>query len=117
MDSPYLSITDDDKLTTIANAVVARETELFHYGVNIANYEAMIETLPGGGVPADADDATREQYAWRDRLRDLLKSERSEQWKSRLVYDALLKNLPGDEARRTALIEAAKVRRAAQQGA
>jgi hypothetical protein len=110
MNTSYISITPSDKLSALAEAVIVRERELFGYGINIANYTAMLDPLPSGAAPDDADDLSREQYAWRDRLLTLLKSERLEQWKSNLAYNALLSQLPADETQRAALIEEAKAR-------
>jgi hypothetical protein len=110
MDSTYLSITSDDKLAAVANAVIVRENELLSYGVNIANYTSTLASLPEGDAASDADDFTRGQYEWRDRLRMLLQSERMERWKAETIYKALLAKLPADETQRAALIEEAKAR-------
>lgn len=106
----------------VAEAIVGREQEIFHYDLNISNYELMLASLPEGDWPAelvqyqystldnvpDEFDQIVSDYQYRDRLRSLLKTERLERSKAARIYEALLARLP--EADRSTLIAAAQAK-------
>lgn len=116
------TINQQKKYETIAEAIVGREQELFHYDLNISNYETMLAALPEGEWPEniiqyrtstldqvpDELDQTVTDYQYRDRLRLLVKTERLERSKSHKVYEALLSQLPEDQ--KESLIAAAQQR-------
>jgi hypothetical protein len=122
-------VTEDIKTAALADALVAREHEMFGYQVNIDNYTAMLAVLPTGdwpeplakwkatavaSLPAEMDDATVQQIVdlqYRDRLRSLLRTERVEQGKSRRVWEALQGQIAPDKI--DAAIDEAVIRRAA----
>jgi hypothetical protein len=118
----FYTISDQKKYDTIAEAIVGREQEIFHYELNITNYEAMLAALPSDDWPQnlvqyqratldqvpDEHDQTVTDYQYRDRLRLLVKTERLERSKSVKVYEALLAQLPEDQ--RESLIAAAHTR-------
>ena len=125
-------ITDAQKIEILADAVVGREHEVFSYDLNIANYEAMLAGLPAdewpeallkfqnvkpADLPLDLNDddyqlATTLQY--RDQLRRLLRTEKTERGKSLRVQDALKTQIPAEEY--DAAIAAAVVRRQQSMG-
>jgi hypothetical protein len=116
------TINQQKKYETIAEAIVGREQEIFHYDLNISNYEAMLAALPEGEWPEnlvqyrnstldqvpDELDQRVTDYQYRDRLRLLVKTERLERSKSYKVYEALLSQLPEDQ--KETLIAAAQQR-------
>jgi hypothetical protein len=115
----FYTINQEKHFETLAFSAVHREQEIFQYDVNIANYEAVLTSLPQGDWPEnlvqyqhstpdqipDELDQTVLDYQYRDRLRYLLKTERIERSKSFKVYEALLSQLPADQ--RETLIMAA----------
>lgn len=119
---PYYSITEEQRLNSIADQIILREGEVFSYDLNIANYTALISTLPDGdwpenivqyknatldNVPDELDDVVA-QYQLRDRFRYLIKTERAERAKSNAIYQAMITLLPED--RKQELINAAVAR-------
>lgn len=93
-----------------SNLVVAafhREMEVYQYQFNVDNYTTMLAALPADEWPShladykaasldslpwdmtDADVAAITDYQYRDRLRNLVRTERAEQSKARRVLDAL----------------------------
>lgn len=124
----YLSIDAEERYTTIADAIVSREQEVFSYQLNIDNYTAMLAassdlaeewpesiaqyknmnpTALASVVPEDLLDLVNE-YSYRDRIKFLLKTEKIEQLKSQKVLAALISQLPAD--RLTELVNAAKAK-------
>jgi hypothetical protein len=120
------TITDDYKIKTLADNVVAREYEVFGYQLNIDNYTAMLAALPTdewdalspeiqkwrGAKTEDLPESLPVEVVslvsdlqYRDRLRALLRTEAVEQNKAQRVHDALLSQIPA-EVRETALVEA-----------
>lgn len=114
--------TPEEHLSNLATNAVHREQEIYQYQVNIDNYTLMLAKLPQGEWPAkiakykgmdphsaEVPDSAVDlvtKYSYRDRLRQLLRSEKIEQSKSQLVLDALLAQLPTDQ--KDALLAAAK---------
>ena len=109
----YLSFTDADHASAVADAVVAREREIAFYDINIVNFTAMLKALPSGDAPKDADDDLRDRYDYAAELRQRLVAERRQRNRSQIVLDALLAQLPRDDEAKTAAIAAAKARTAA----
>ncbi len=124
----YLSIDNEERFTTIADAIVSREQEVFNYQLNIDNYTAMLaassdlsEEWPpeiaqfknmnpavvASTVPEDLLDLVND-YSYRDRIKFLLKTEKIEQSKSQKVLAALISQLPPD--RLNDLVAAAKTK-------
>ena len=118
----FYTITPQNTVNAIADAIVGREQELFSYDINITNYEIMLATLPQGEWPEnlaqykrstldqvpDELDETVSQYQYRDRIKTLLKTERLERNKAQRIYEALLSQIP--EADRATVIAAAQAR-------
>jgi len=120
---------EDDKLT----GIVGREKEISGYQLNIDNYAEVLKTLPtdewpieiaihkklGHDVQAlaenvpDADLPLVSDYAFRDRIVFLKKTEELEQRKSQLSYDGAIANVKAvsgdDDAALTTKIAAMKV--------
>lgn len=118
----FYTITPQNTINAVADAVVGREQELFSYDINITNYEIMLTTLPQSEWPEnlaqykrstldqvpDELDETVSQYQYRDRIKTLLKTERLERNKAQRIYEALLSQIP--EADRATVIAAAQAR-------
>lgn len=127
----YLTITEQDKLDSLAFNVVMREQEVHQYQINIDNYTQMLSVLPQGEVPAEvlpyldtpAEDLPEalsldtvqliSDYQYRKRLTYLLRTEGMEQNKSKRVLDALKAQIPADQLE--SLVAAALVKVQAQQ--
>lgn len=122
----FYSVSNADKYNILADNAVMREREIMTYDINIANYTAMVASLPEGDwpehlvqytaatldqVPDEFDDIVS-QYQYRDRLRYLIKTEKAERAKSFRVYEALIAQLPEDQ--RDALMAEAIARASAQ---
>lgn len=115
----FYTIDQQKNHETIAEAVVGREQELYHYDLNITNYTAMLSALPQDDWPEnlvqyqrstldqvpDEYDQTVSDYQYRDRLKMLLKTERLERSKAFRIYEALLNQLP-EETRADLIAEA-----------
>jgi hypothetical protein len=100
-------ITQTEHLDTLVTNAYHREKEVYQYQVNVDNYTVMLTGLPQDAIPSnlamhintetqnlpwDMDDADVQmiaQYQYRDKLRSLLRSEKVEQNKARLVLEAL----------------------------
>lgn len=106
----FYSVSNAAKNPVLADNAVMREQEIMAYDINIANYTAMLESMPNDEwpehlvqykeatldlVPDEFDDIVS-QYQYRDRIRYLLKTEKAERAKSFRVYEALLAQLPDD---------------------
>lgn len=101
-----------------------REAELYQYDLNIDNYTAMLAQLPAGDWPehlvqykGKTADQVPDEYdnevialSYRDRLRALLKTEKSERKKSELVYETLKAQLHTEKKALQAAVDAAVVR-------
>jgi hypothetical protein len=116
-------ITTQEHLNNLVVAAFHREMEVYQYQINIDNYGVMIAALPQGDWPSnllsyknattdslpesldDADVASVADYQYRDKIRNLLRSEKVEQSKARRVRDALKSQIGADY---DALIEAYK---------
>lgn len=122
----FLSINLEEKQSAIADAIIARENEIFSYQLNIDNYTAILESMSdlteewpsqisayknlvpntiASHVPVDLLDLVNE-YMYRDRIKFLLKTEKIEQSKSMRVLQALKSQLPQDKI--TELVAVAK---------
>jgi hypothetical protein len=100
-------VTQDEHLDTMVTNAYYREKEVYEYQVNVDNYTVMLTGLPQDAIPShlasyintetknlpwdmdDNDVQTIAQYQYRDKLRSLLRSEKVEQNKARLVLEAL----------------------------
>lgn len=116
-------ITNSEHQANLVSHAYARELEVYSYQINIDNYTAMLAALPSDEWPAslsgysstavadlpqslsDEDIELISDYQYRDRLRTLLRTEKTEQTKSRRVLEALKVQL-GEDA--DALIAAYK---------
>lgn len=87
---PYISITEDEVKEKLGVDIVSREQEIAAYDVNIANFEAMVEKLPKGKCPANADDYTKDDYVYRDQLIQRIKQEKIQRRRSARVFEALV---------------------------
>jgi len=128
-----ITVTLADKFAALANNLVMREQEFAQYQMNIDSYTLQLTALPQGDWPADlaawrstpttalpatlSDEevALIADYQYRDQLTGLLRAERVEQGKVRRIYDALLAQLPQDQA--SDLIAQAKAQLDAQASA
>lgn len=107
----FLTITEADKNLNLARALVSREMEIHQYDINIANYTAILASLPTDEWPDDVSEyknqpienvptnlqSTVADYSFRDRLRDLLSTENLERSKSVRVYNAIKSQIPADQ--------------------
>lgn len=124
----FHTITEQDNSDTIAENIVHREREVYHYDLNIENYEALLQTLPTEDWPEhlvqyqgktadqipDEYDYICNQLNYRDRVRGLLKTERQELAKAEAVLNVLLEKIPENE--RETKIAAALQRIKAREG-
>lgn len=116
-------ITTQEHLNNLVVAAFHREMEVYQYQINIDNYGVMLAALPQDSWPSDLltykntpsealpeslDDVVIglvSDYQYRDKIRNLLRSEKVEQSKARRVRDALKSQIGADY---DALIEAYK---------
>jgi hypothetical protein len=100
-------ITDQEHLNNLIAAAFGREMEIYHYQINVDNYAVMLAALPQESWPGDLvqykeaaidqlpesldDDAVLaiSEHQYRDRIRNLLRTEKVEQSKAVRVRDAL----------------------------
>jgi hypothetical protein len=100
-------ITTQEHLNNLVVAAFHREMEVYQYQINIDNYGVMLAALPQGDWPSnlanykgtttdalpesldDSDVGLIADYQYRDKLRNLLRSEKVEQSKASRVRDAL----------------------------
>jgi len=107
----FYTINNNDKKLNLTRALIGREQEIHSYDTNIANYEAMLTSLPTGEwpdlilsykntpielVPFDLQQSVTD-YSFRDRVRALLATEKLERSKSVRVYEAIVAQIPADE--------------------
>jgi hypothetical protein len=90
----FLSITEADKDKSSAEAIVAREREIYGYELNIENYE-------------DALSQPEITPEFAKRLTELLTTENKERAKSLLIYEALKKRIAPENLQ--AAVDAAKL--------
>lgn len=103
----FFSINDDDRKMTLVSQLISREREMHGYEMNISNYETMLASLPQGdwpvlvagykgqsieSVPTDLQE-TVNNYNFRDRIRDVISTEKQELNKSQKIYDAIVAQL------------------------
>lgn len=69
----------------LLDAIQMRENEILSYQININNYTAILEMEDDEDDP----DLAEEMASFRQRISDLLKSEKREQKKSKMVLAAL----------------------------
>jgi hypothetical protein len=116
-------ITTQEHLNNLVVAAFHREMEVYQYQINVDNYGVMLAALPQGdwpdnliayknsttdALPESLDAATVASiadYQYRDKIRNLLRSEKVEQSKASRVRDALKSQIGADY---DALIEAYK---------
>jgi hypothetical protein len=107
-------VTAQEHLDNLVAAAFHREMEVYQYQINIDNYTVMLVALPQDSWPSDLltykatptealpeglDDVAIgliANYQYRDRLRNLLRSEKIEQDKVGRVRDALKVQIGAD---------------------
>jgi hypothetical protein len=107
-------ITDQEHLNNLVTAAFHREMEIYQYQINVDNYTVMLDTLHKDDwpeellpykeaaidrLPESLDDAivdTISEYQYRDRIKNLLRTERVEQNKSIRVRNALKSQIGAD---------------------
>ena len=107
-------ITTQEHLNNLVVAAFHREMEVYQYQINIDNYGVMLAALPQGewpndllayknatteALPESLDDASIASiadYQYRDKIRNLLRSEKVEQGKASRVRDALKSQIGAD---------------------
>jgi hypothetical protein len=100
-------ITTQEHLNNLVVAAFHREMEVYQYQINVDNYGVMLAALPQGDWPSnlvnykgttteslpesldDSDVGLIADYQYRDKIRNLLRSEKVEQSKASRVRDAL----------------------------
>ena len=100
-------VTTQEHLNNLVVAAFHREMEIYQYQINVDNYNIMLAALPQDDWPSDLltykstptealpeslDGATVvsiADYQYRDKIRNLLRSEKVEQGKASRVRDAL----------------------------
>jgi hypothetical protein len=100
-------VTNQEHLNNLVAAAFGREMEIYQYQINVDNYAVMLAALPQENWPDDLaqykeaaidklpesldDDAvlTISEHQYRDRIRNLLRTEKVEQSKATRVRDAL----------------------------
>lgn len=120
-------ITTQEHLNNLVVAAFHREMEVYQYQINIDNYGVMIAALPQGEWPSDLlayKNATTEalpeslddvtigliaDYQYRDKIRNLLRSEKVEQRKASRVRDALKSQIGADYDALIAAYKAGKI--------
>lgn len=107
-------ITNQEHLNNLVAAAFNRELEIYQYQINVDNYAVMLAALPQENWPDDLiqykeaaidklpesldDDAILaiSEHQYRDRIRNLLRTEKVEQSKSVRVRDALKVQIGAD---------------------
>lgn len=107
-------VTNQEHLNNLVTAAFGREMEIYQYQINVDNYAVMLAALPQENWPDDLvqykeaaidklpesldDDAvlTISEHQYRDRIRNLLRTEKVEQSKATRVRDALKAQIGAD---------------------
>ena len=107
-------ITTQEHLNNLVVAAFHREMEVYQYQINVDNYGVMLAALPQGDWPSnllnykgtttdalpehlsDSDVGLIADYQYRDKIRNLLRSEKVEQSKASRVRDALKSQIGAD---------------------
>jgi hypothetical protein len=107
-------ITNQEHLNNLVVAAFGREMEIYQYQINVDNYAVMLAALPQESWPEDLvqykeaaidklpesldDDVvlTISEHQYRDRIRNLLRTEKVEQSKATRVRDALKAQIGAD---------------------
>jgi hypothetical protein len=107
-------INNQEHLNNLVVAAFHREMEIYQYQINVDNYGVMLAALPQDSwpdnllpykdaaidkLPESLDDATVNtisEYQYRDRIRNLLRTEKVEQSKASRVRDALKVQIGAD---------------------
>jgi hypothetical protein len=107
-------VTNQEHLNNLVVAAFHREMEIYQYQINVDNYVVMLASLPQDSwtddllpykdaaidkLPESLDDATVNtisEYQYRDRIRNLLRTEKVEQSKAIRVRDALKVQIGSD---------------------
>ena len=113
----YQTITQADEDEIHADAVFHREREVFVYDLNIANYTDLLETLPKGDAPMDADPVTKGEYAFAAELRQLIVTEQIQRNRAAHALDMASLRLSADPVRRAEALDAARRRHDASKAA
>ena len=108
------TITPQEKKDNLVDHLLIREDEVHNYQVNIDNYTAILTVLPSvwppeliqykGYSPKDvvekipeAEQDSVSDLIYMDRITFLLRTEKIEQRKARLVYDAMSSQIDAGE--------------------
>ena len=112
---PFETLNQDEINLEIAQAIMAREKELFSYQFNIENYTNMLAALPDTDWPIEIEMYKNipteslpdsmpietveliNDYNYRDRLRYLIRTETIEKNKSQRILDALKLQITPEE--------------------
>jgi hypothetical protein len=107
-------VTTQEHQNNLVVAAFHREMEVYQYQINIDNYSVMLAALPQDSWPSDLltykntpSEALPESlddvaiglvadYQYRDKIRNLLRSERTEQSKAARVRNALKSQIGAD---------------------
>jgi len=107
-------VTNQEHLNNLIVAAFHREMEIYQYQINIDNYTVMLSALSQDSWPNDLlpykdaaidklpesiDDeivSTISEYQYRDRIKNLLRTEKVEQSKASRVRDALKVQIGSD---------------------
>lgn len=107
-------VTAQEHLNNLVVAAFHREMEVYQYQINVDNYNVMLAALPQDDWPSDlltykstpteslpeslGDAAVGliADYQYRDKIRNLLRSEKVEQGKASRVRDALKSQIGAD---------------------
>lgn len=107
-------VTDQEHLNNLVAAAFGRELEIYQYQINVDNYAVMLAALPQESwpenlvqykeaaidkLPESLDDdvvLTISEHQYRDRIRNLLRTEKVEQSKATRVRDALKAQIGAD---------------------
>lgn len=121
-------ITLDEHLATLLKNAYVREVEVYQYQINIDNYSIMLTGLPQDEFPlelvqykntptdelphslSDEDISSISQYQYRDRLRTLVRTEKIEQNKVRLLLESIKAQLTSNGMDYAVALEEEKAR-------
>ena len=107
-------VTDQEHLNNLVAAAFGREMEIYHYQINVDNYTTMLAALPTDAwteellpykdaaidrLPDSLGDDTIimiSEYQYRDRIKNLLRTEKVEQNKTVRIRDSLKAQIGAD---------------------
>lgn len=107
----FFTISDSARKLNVAKNIVMREQEIHSYDINVVNYTHILNTLPSNEWPDDISfyrnspietvpdelHSRVSDYQFRDRIRQLIATEKHERNKSIKVYNALVAQLSPEE--------------------